>query len=150
MNHSKKYLAAGIIVSNLIMIFIGAFIFPWAWGIMDLNHHIGLLIIVLITMVTFCSAVASYFWSFTGLPLKSLRWLAVSNMIWLWVLCLFHPELGPKIITYYTYLDVGQQVPMKISFKDDLLYNFFSKFTLLIVVFCSLLGNWFGRRVFYE
>jgi hypothetical protein len=87
-----------------------------------------------IVMVTFCSAIASYFWSFTGIPLKSLRLLAIVNHLWILAIFIIHPNIG-----------VGKD-----NLPDFLLYNFFSKATLAIIIFCSLLGNWFGRRVLYE
>jgi hypothetical protein len=134
MNHSKKYIAAGVIVSNLVMVFVGAFIFPWFWKIQELNQGIALVLMFTIVMVTFCSAIASYFWSFTGIPLKSLRLLAIVNHLWILAIFIIHPNIG-----------VGKD-----NLPDILLYNFFSKATLAIIIFCSLLGNWFGRRVLYE
>lgn len=134
MNYSKKYIAAGIVVSNLVMVFVGAFVFPWFWKIQELNQGIALVLMLTITMVTLCSAIASYFWSFTGIPLKSLRLLAIVNHFWILVFFITHPSIG-----------VGKD-----NWADFLLYNFFSKATFVIVLFCSLLGNWFGRRVFYE
>lgn len=134
MNHSKKYIAAGVIVSNLVMVFVGAFIFPWFWKIQELNQGIALVLMFTIVMVTFCSAIASYFWSFTGIPLKSLRLLAIVNHLWILAIFIIHPNIG-----------VGKD-----NLPDFLLYNFFSKATLAIILFCSLLGNWFGRRVLYE
>lgn len=134
MNHSKKYIAAGVIVSNLVMVFVGAFIFPWFWKIQELNQGIALVLMFTIVMVTFCSAIASYFWSFTGIPLKSLRLLAIVNHLWILAVFIIHPNIG-----------VGKD-----NLPDFLLYNFFSKATLAIIIFCSLLGNWFGRRVLYE
>ncbi len=134
MNHSKKYIAAGVIVSNLVMVFVGAFIFPWFWKIQELNQGIALVLMFTIVMVTFCSAIASYFWSFTGIPLKSLRLLAIVNHLWILAVFIIHPNIG-----------VGKD-----NLPDFLLYNFFSKATLAIILFCSLLGNWFGRRVLYE
>jgi hypothetical protein len=134
MNHSKKYIAAGVIVSNLVMVFVGAFIFPWFWKIQELNQGIALVLMFTIVMVTFCSAIASYFWSFTGIPLKSLRLLAIVNHLWILAIFIIHPNIG-----------VGKD-----NLPDFLLYNFFSKATLAIIIFCSLLGNWFGRRVLYE
>jgi hypothetical protein len=134
MNHSKKYIAAGVIISNLVMVFVGAFIFPWFWKIQELNQGIALVLMFTIVMVTFCSAIASYFWSFTGIPLKSLRLLAIINHLWILAIFIIHPNIG-----------VGKD-----NLTDFLLYNFFSKATLVIILFCSLLGNWFGRRVLYE
>ncbi len=134
MNHSKKYIAAGVIVSNLVMVFVGAFIFPWFWKIQELNQGIALVLMFTIVMVTFCSAIASYFWSFTGIPLKSLRLLAIVNHLWILAVFIIHPNIG-----------VGKD-----NLPDFLLYNFFSKAPLAIIIFCSLLGNWFGRRVLYE
>ena len=134
MNHSKKYIAAGVIVSNLVMVFVGAFIFPWFWKIQELNQGIALVLMFTIVMLTFCSAIASYFWSFTGIPLKSLRLLAIVNHLWILAIFIIHPNIG-----------VGKD-----NLPDFLLYNFFSKATLAIIIFCSLLGNWFGRRVLYE
>ena len=134
MNHSKKYIAAGVIVSNLVMVFVGAFIFPWFWKIQELNQGIALVLMFTIVMVTFCSAIARYFWSFTGIPLKSLRLLAIVNHLWILAVFIIHPNIG-----------VGKD-----NLPDFLLYNFFSKATLAIILFCSLLGNWFGRRVLYE
>jgi hypothetical protein len=134
MNQSKKYIAAGIFVSNLVFVFIGAFIFPWFWKIHELNQGIALVLIFTITLITFCSAIASYFWSYTGIPLKSLRLLAILNLLWVLIFFIIHPYIG-----------VGKD-----NLTDFLMYNFFSKATLVIIIFCSLLGNWFGRRVLYE
>ena len=134
MHHSKKYLAAGILVSNLIFVFVGTFVYPWFLQMQELNQGIALVLIFFIIMVTFCSSIASYFWSFTGIPLKSLRMLAIVNHSWILFLFLFHPNLG-----------IANN-----SLGDFLLYNFFSKAILIIIVFCSLLGSWFGRRFFYE
>ncbi len=134
MNHSKKYLAAGVFVSNLTFVFVGAFFYPWFMRMSELNQGIALVLIFVITMVTLCSAIASYFWSFTTIPLKSLRFLAVANHSWVLFFFLFHPNLGMA----------------DSSMSDFLMYNFFSKATLVIIIFCSLLGCWFGRRVFYE
>ena len=133
-NHSKKYLAAGILVSNLIFVFVGAFVYPWFLQIQELNHGIALVLIFTITMVTFCSGIASYFWSFTKIPLKNLRMLALANHSWVLFLFLFHPNLGMANSTMGYFL----------------MYNFFSQATLIIIITCSLLGCWFGRRVFYE
>ncbi len=133
-NHSKKYLAAGIVVSNLIFVFIGTLVFPWFWKMQELNQGIALVLIFTITMVTFCSAIASYFWSFTGIPLVNLRFLAIANHSWVLFVFIFHPYLG-----------IADQ-----TIREFLMYNFFSKATLVIIIFCSLLGCWFGRRVFYE
>lgn len=134
MNQSKKYLATGVIVSNLVFVFIGAFFYPWFLKIEELNQTIALILIFTITLVTFCSAIAGYFWSFTGIPLKSLRLLAVVNQIWVLGIFLFHPHFG-----------IGTS-----SLSYFLLYNYFSKASLIIIIFCSILGCWFGRRVFYE
>lgn len=134
MNHSKKYLASGVIVSNLVIVFVGAFLFNWFWQVTELHEHIALVLITTIMLVTLGSAIASYFWSFTGIPLKSLRLLAVVNHSWIFVLFFLHPEFGVK------------NAPI----MDFIMYNFFSKACLVIIVFCSLLGNWFGRRFFYE
>ena len=134
MQHSKKYIAAGIFVSNLVFVFIGAFVYPWFLGIQELNQGIALVLMFTITMVTFCSAIAGYFWAHTGVSLRSLRLLAILNHLWILVFFIVHPYLG-----------LGKD-----NLLDFLLYNFFSKATLVIIVFCSLLGCWFGRRVFYE
>jgi hypothetical protein len=134
MNHFKKYIATGIVVSNLILVFIGALVFPWFWQIQEVDQRIALVLMFMITMVTLCSSVASYFWSYTGIPLKSLRLLAMVNHMWVLVFFILHPNLG-----------VGND-----NLMDFLLYNFFYKAVLVIILFCSLLGCWFGRRVFYE
>jgi hypothetical protein len=134
MNHSKKYIAAGVIVSNLVMVFIGAMIYPWFMRIEELNQGIALILMGTITLVTLCSSIASYFWSHTGIPLKKLRLLAIINSLWILTFFLLHPYIG-----------VGND-----NLMDFLLYNFFSKATLVIIIFCSLLGNWAGRRIFYE
>lgn len=134
MNHSKKYIAAGFIVSNLVFVLVGAFVFPWFWEIQEVDQRIALVLMFTITMVTICSAIAGYFWSFTGIPLKSLRLLASVNHIWVLIFFIIHPNLG-----------VGND-----NLNDFLLYNFFSKAVLVIILFCSLLGCWFGRRVLYE
>lgn len=134
MNHSKKYIAAGFIVSNLVFVLVGAFVFPWFWEIQEVDQRIALVLMFTITMVTICSAIAGYFWSFTGIPLKSLRLLASVNHIWVLIFFIVHPNLG-----------VGND-----NLTDFLLYNFFSKAVLVIILFCSLLGCWFGRRVLYE
>ncbi len=134
MNHSKKYIAAGFIVSNLVFVLVGAFVFPWFWEIQEVDQRIALVLMFTITMVTLCSAIASYFWSYTGIPLKSLRLLASVNHIWVLIFFIVHPNLG-----------VGND-----NLTDFLLYNFFSKAVLAIILFCSLLGCWFGRRVLYE
>ena len=146
MNDSKKYIFSGVVISNLIMFFVGSFIVPWMWGVVELNHQIALVLMLIIVFVTLCSAVASYFWSYTGIPLRNLRWLAVANLIWVWVFMLFHPAIGLKT----TYSFFNEATLTETVIVDDLLYNFFSKAILLIVILCSLLGNWFGRRVFYE
>lgn len=134
MNHSRKYIASGIVVSNLVVLFAGAFLFNWFWNVTELHEDIALVLISTIILVTAGSAIASYFWSFTGIPLKSLRLLAVVNHSWIIFIFFIHPEFGMK------------NTPV----LDFLMYNFFSKACLVIIVFCSLLGNWFGRRVFYE
>ena len=134
MNHSKKYIAAGFIVSNLVFVLVGAFIFPWFWQIQEVDQRVALVLMFTITMVTIGSAIAGYFWSYTGIPLKSLRLLAIVNHIWILVFFIIHPNLG-----------VGND-----NLIDFLLYNFFSKAALVIILFCSLLGCWFGRRVLYE
>jgi hypothetical protein len=134
MNNAKKYIAAGIVVSNLVMIFIGALVFPWFWKIQEVDQRIALVLMLIITLVTLSSSIASYFWSYTGIPLKSLRLLAMMNHIWVLVFFILHPNLG-----------VGND-----NLWDYLLYNFFYKAILVIILFCSLLGCWFGRRVFYE
>lgn len=134
MKQSIKYIAAGVVVSNLIYLFIGSLVFAWFWRVDELNQGIALVLMFTIIMTTLCSAVASYFWSHTGIPLKKLRWLAIANHIWVLFLFLLHPSLG-----------VGN-----VTIQQFLLYNFFSKAALAIIIFCSLLGNWFGRRVFYE
>ncbi len=133
-NHSKKYIASGVIVSNLMMVFIGAFLFPWFWKIEELNQGIALVLMGSITLVTLCSSIASYFWSHTGVPLQKFRLLAIVNHLWLLIFFVMHPYIG-----------VGND-----NLVDFLLYNFFSKAILAIIIFCSLLGNWFGRRFFYE
>lgn len=143
-NHSKKYIGSGIIVSNLVMVFAGAFILPWIWRMEEFN---GLLPMILIVLVTLCSSIASYFWSFTGIPLKKLRWLAVVNLLWVWIVLLFQPYLAPK--TFRLVFDSGL-IHQEFNYVNDLLYNFTSKLTLVIILFSSLLGNWFGRRFFYE
>jgi hypothetical protein len=134
MNHSKKYIASGVIISNLVMVFVGALLYPWFARIEELNQNIALILLFTITMVTLCSSIASYFWSHTGIPLKKLRLLSVINNLWILVFFISHPYIG-----------VGKD-----NLLDFLLYNFFSKATLAIIIFCSLLGNWFGRRIFYE
>jgi hypothetical protein len=133
-SHSKKYIAAGVIVSNLVFVFIGAMVFPWFQAIQEVDQRVALLLMLLIGMVTISSAVAGYFWSYTGIPLKNLRWLAVGNLLWILVFFIFHPNIG---LGNYNLLDY-------------LLYNFFWKPALAIIIFCSLLGCWFGRRVLYE
>ena len=142
MNHSKKYIASGIIISNLIMIFAGAFIFPWYW---NLDEFSGLFPMLLIILTTICSTTAGYFWSFTGATLKSLRLLAVVHLFWVWIVLWFQPHFG-----------LAQLPPMEkdIQFMkyvmDNYLYIFNGVTTFFIILFCSLLGNWFGRRFFYE
>lgn len=134
MNHSRKYIASGVVVSNLIILFVGAFLFKWFWNVSELHEDIALVLIATIMLVTTGSSIASYFWSFTGIPLKSLRLLAVVNHCWIFFIFLIHPEFGLK----------------NDPILDFLMYNFFFKACLVIIIFCSLLGNWFGRRFFYE
>jgi len=134
MVHAKKYIASGVIVSNLVVVVIGAFLYPWFSNIQELNQGIALVLMATITMVTLSASIASYFWSYTGIPLKKLRLLAVVNHLWILIFFIIHPYIG-----------VGKD-----NLVDFLLYNFFSKASLVIIIFCSLLGNWFGRRVFYE
>lgn len=134
MNNSKKYIAAGIVVSNLVFVFLGALLFPWFQSIQEVDQKIALLLIVLIGLITISSSIAGYFWSFTGIPLRNLRWLAVGNMFWVLIFFPIHPNIG-----------IGNY-----NFPDYLLYNFFWKPALVIIIFCSLLGCWFGRRVLYE
>ena len=117
---------------------------PWYWRQEEFN---GLFPMVLIFLVTLSSSVASYFWSFTGVPLKKLRWLAVINLFWIWFVLLFQPYIAPQV--FRVMLDDGL-MHMEYDFVDDFLYNFTSNSHLVIIVSCSLLGNWFGRRFFYE
>lgn len=148
MNHSRKYIGSGIIVSNLLMIFAGSFFFRWLWGVKELHQDIALVMLLLIVLVTFCTGVASYFWSFTGVPIRKLRLLAIGNLLWVWVLLLFHPALG--LSTLIVPLELTDTFSGEASLRSDLLYNYFSKAFLVIVIICSLLGNWFGRRVLFE
>ena len=140
-NHSKKYIASGVIISNLLMVFLGSFLFGWYWRLEEFS---GIFPMLLIILVTLCSSVASYFWSHTGVPLKNLRLLASIHLIWVWVLLCFQPYFGLLQVL------ADQQIQSSAYLWDSFLYIFTGVTTLLIIVFCSLLGNWFGRRMFYE
>jgi hypothetical protein len=140
-NHSKKYIASGIIISNLLMVFLGSFLFGWYWRLEEFN---GVFPFLLIILVTFCSSIASYFWSHTQIPLKSLRMLALIHLIWVWIILCFQPYFGLAQVF------IDKEIQSSQYLWDNFLYIFTGTASLLIIIFCSLLGNWFGRRVFYE
>lgn len=122
--HRKALLALGFILSQLIGFFVGAFIFIPLWFNNLENGEGALLLLGVIFLVTLIAAVASYFWSLAGLPLGTIRLLAVPNGALLWFYGVLHPALGGDL--------------------------FFSIFDGAIIIICSMLGSWFGRRVFYE
>lgn len=122
--HRKSCLAAGFIVSNLIQFFIGSFFFLKFWQIDPMQSEISLVLIGSIFLSTLTASVASYFWSLGGINLKNIRLLAIPNGSLIWFLYVVHPKLGSDY--------------------------FFVIFGGVVVLFCAMLGTWFGRRFFYE
>lgn len=136
--HSKKYILSGIVVSNLIVIFISGFIFKWFWNLDHYNEQIALGIMYVILIVTIGSAIASYFWSHTEIPLNKLRLLAMINHFWIWFVLFFHNAFG-----YNSDLAAS-------NLYEAITNHFFEGFFVFVIIFCSILGQWFGRRMFYE
>jgi len=121
--HRNAYLLAGFVISNLVICFLGAFIFPAFWSL-GIDSDISIVFIGTIFFVTFSSSIASYYWSLGGISLRTIRTLAIPNGSWVWFLYVMHPEFGKDI--------------------------FLIIFSAVIVLFCAPLGTWFGRRFFYE
>lgn len=114
---------SGVVISNLLYVFIMGFVLkPWL-QVDPYDGDISLIILGHIFFTTLMSSVAGYFWSLAGLPLKTLRRAAPANALITLVPFIVHPEL---------------------------LEPFFMVFSVVVLLFCSQLGVWFGRRFFYE
>jgi len=114
---------SGVVISNLLYVFMMGFLLkPWL-QVDPYQGDISLIILGHIFFTTFMSSVAGYFWSVAGFPLKTLRRAAPANALLTLLPFVLHTELHQP---------------------------FFVVFALLVLLFCSQLGVWFGRRFFYE
>lgn len=114
---------SGVVISNLLYVFIMGFLLkPWL-HVDPYEGDISLIIFGHIFFTTLMSSVAGYFWSVAGLSLNTLRRAAPANALITIVPFLLHPEL---------------------------INPFFIIFALVVLLVCSQLGVWFGRRFFYE
>lgn len=114
---------SGVVISNLVYIFVIGFVLkPWL-QVDPYEGDISLIIFGHIFFTTLMSSAAGYFWSVSGMPLKTLRRAAPANALLTMVPFILHPDLRQP---------------------------FFMILAVIILLFCSQLGVWFGRRFFYE
>jgi hypothetical protein len=114
---------SGVVISNLLYVFIMGFLLkPWL-QVDPYEGDISLIIFGHIFFTTFMSSAAGYFWSVAGLSLKTVRRAAPANALITMVPFVLHAGL---------------------------LEPFFMILAVIILLFCSQLGVWFGRRFFYE
>ena len=114
---------SGVVISNLLYVFMMGFVLhPWL-QVDPYEGDISLIIFSHIFFTTLMSSAAGYFWSEAGLSLKTVRRAAPAN----------------ALIT---------MVPFVLH--TGLLEPFFMILAVIILLFCSQLGVWFGRRFFYE
>jgi hypothetical protein len=121
--HKKKLLVAGIVISNLLNIMIMGLLYSTFFSMDTESADIALILIGNIFITTFISSVASYFWSLGGFELKTIRNVAPANALL---------TLSPYII------------------NTGLHSIYFFIMAVIILLFCSQLGAWFGRRVYFE
>lgn len=121
--HKKKLFIAGIIISNLLNIMIMGLLYSAFISMDTESADVALILIGNIFITTFISAIASYFLSLGGFELKTIRNVAPANALL---------TLSPYII------------------NTGLHSIYFFIMAVIILLFCSQLGAWFGRRVFFE
>ncbi len=120
----QKSLWTGVILSQLVVFFIGGF-FWHSFQAEELGESgVGKIFLITILLTTLNGVVAGYFWDRAGLRLIQSRIVAIVNTFPILVAFIYHPNFGDS--------------------------TFILIFVSIIIVIMAQMGTWFAYRFFEE